>query len=339
MRSMAMGVVLAAALVVSGCSGDADNADGAPASTTGVPSDTTSAPAGTTTAPSTSAALDIELVEDVPYFDAEPGLNTPVLDVYIPSEDGLRPIVVTFHPDSAMHTKVSTGNLARAIAEEGAVVVNPTYGGPGTSGGRSAEVFRTSLDQATCAVWFAIEHAADYGGDVSDIRLVGFSGGANQAAAVAMYPSDDDRRCSAPAADFTVSEVVVFEGDFTLGAGWDNVIREEPSFYDEMTVWSHIADYAGGPIHVIVDSKTTVSIARVEEALDLRHPDGPIRDRWEALGVIEEDRATLVQANEMFHDLLLEAGKETTLTRIEAANHSLSPTAQAAIIDVLFDDT
>ena len=321
MRSTAMGVILAAALTMSGCSGDAENREDATASTTSAPADPTSAPADPTSAP------------------ADPTTAPPVLDVYIPGDDGLRPIVVTFHPDSARHTKESMSNLARQIAELGAVVVNPTYGGPGAGQGRSAEVFRTSLDQATCAVWFAIEHAVDYGGDVADIRVVGFSGGANQAAAVAMYPSDDGSRCSAPATAFSVSEAVVFEGDFMLGAGWNDVVRDEPSFYDEVTVWSHIADYAGGPIHVIVDSDTAVSIRGVEEFLDLRHPDGAIRDRLEALGVVEEDRATLVQSNELFHELLLEAGKETTLTWIEAADHSLSPTAQAAIVDVLFDDT
>ena len=269
-----------------------------------------------------------------------PGLNAPVLDVFGPADGGPWPIVVTFHPDSAFHTKSRTTNLARAIAEQGAVVINPTYGGRGTEGGHSADIVRTSVDQSTCAVWFAIENAADYGGDVSDIRLVGFSGGANQAAATAMYPSDDDSHCRAPATDFAVSQVVAFEGDFTLQSAFDPVLRDDPSFYDEVTVWSHIADYTGGPIHVLVDAKTTLAIpSGVEEYLDLRHPDGPIREKWEALGVIDEDRATLVQANTMFHDLLLEAGHETTLTTIEAAHHSLSETAQAAIIDLLFGDT
>ena len=241
---------------------------------------------------------------------------------------------------STRHPKSSTTNLARAIAAKGAVVINPTYGGRGTTGGRSADVVRTSRDQTTCAVWFAIENAVAYGGDVSDIRLVGFSGGANAAAAVAMYPSNDDSRCRAPASDFAVSEVVAFEGDLTLQPAFDPVLRDDPSFYDEMTVWSHIADYTGGPIHVLVDAESTIAVpSGVEEYLDLRHPDGPIREAWEALGVIDEDRATLVQANTMFHNLLLEAGHETTLTTIEAANHSITPTAQAAIIDLLFGDT
>lgn len=331
-RSKTLGAFVALAIAVSGCGSSADDESGSTA-------ETTSTTADTAASPPEPEVPEFALAQDVPYFDDAPGLSTPVLDVYAPAEDGLWPIVVTFHPDAAVHTKASTTGLARSIAEQGAVVINPTYGGPGTDVGRSAELFRTNVDQSTCSVWFAIENAAEFGGDVSDIRLVGFSGGANMAAAVAMYPSDDDSRCSSPATDFTVSEVVAFEGDFVLGAGWDDVVRDDPTFYEDMTVWSHIEGYTGGPIRVLVDSETTIAITGVEEFLDLRHPDGPVREAWEALGVIGEDRATLVQANTMFHDLLLEAGKETSLTTIEASNHSLSEAAQDAIIDLLFGDT
>lgn len=325
MSSKTMGVLLAMVIVVSGC-GDGDSTADAPP-----PSTSSTTAATTTTAPA------IRILEDVPYFDEAPGLSTPVLDVLAPTEDGPWPIVVTFHPDAARHYKSYMAGLADAFAARGAVVINPTYGGPGTEGGgRSAELFRTAIDESTCAVWFAIEHAAEYGGDVSDIRLAGFSGGANMAAAVAMHPSDDDRHCSAPATDFDVTGVVVFEGDFALGAGWSNVIRNDPTFYDEVTVWSHLAECPVGPIHVLVDSKTTVAISHVEEVLDLRHPDGPVREAWEALGVIEEDHATLVQSNTLFHDALVEAGCATTLTTIEAGNHSLTPTAEAAMVDLLF---
>lgn len=335
MGSRAMGAVFAAAIVVGGCGGG----DGSGDATADAPAPSTTTSAITETTPPSPSVVEIEHVEDLPYFDDAPGLSTPVLDVFTPGDDGSWPVVVTFHPDSAMNTKSATASLARAIAEQGAVVINPTYGGRGAEGPRSAEIARTAVDQSTCAVWFAMEYAGDYGGDVSDIRLVGFSGGANMAAAVAMNPSDDDRRCSVPATDIAVSEVVVFEGDLTLGSGWDGAIRDDPSFYEDITVWSHIDGYAGGPIHVLVDSKTTIGISQVEEALDLRHPDGPIRDAWEAMGVIDEDRATLVQANTLFHELLLEAGHDSTLTTIDSLSHHLSDAAQAAIIDLLFGAT
>jgi len=329
MRSTITCLLAVAALAMSACgSGDEATTTG----TSLVPQGTT----GPTDAATEPTESDTELVEDLMYFDDEPGLRPPLLDVVAPVEEGTWPVVVTFHPDSAVNSRSTMSRLALAIAAEGAVVFNPSYGHPVENAGRSADFFRTDVEQASCAVWYAIEHAAEYGGDPSDIRVVGFSGGAMMAAAVAMYPSDDDARCRAPASDFTVSEVVAFEGDFAMGSGWDDVVREDPSFYDEMTVWSHIPNYDGGPIHVLVDSETNLAITDVEEFLDLRHPDGAIRDAWEELGVVEENRATLVQSNEMFHTLLLEAGHETTLTTITALGHSLGLDAEAAIIELVF---
>jgi len=186
-------------------------------------------------------------------------------------------------------------------------------------------------------LWFAIENAAEYGGNPSDIRLVGFSGGANNAAAVALYPSTDDTRCQSTANSFKVSQVVAFEGDLTLSPQWDPVLIDDPSFYNEMTVWSHIYGYSGGQIDILVDDKTTIAITSgVRAYLDLRHPEGSIREAWDELGVIEEDYATLIQANEMFHSQLIAADKASSLTHIEAANHTISTTAEDAIIDLLF---
>jgi acetyl esterase/lipase len=169
MNSKTLGAFLSIAM--SSCGSSANDGESTTDSSGASTDSTTSATAETAVAPPDPDAPEIALAQDLPYFDAMPGLNTPVLDVFGPAGDGPWPIVVTFHPDSAFHTKSRTINLARAIAEQGAVVINPTYGGRGTEGGRSADVVRTSVDQSTCAVWFAIENAADYGGDVSDIRL------------------------------------------------------------------------------------------------------------------------------------------------------------------------
>lgn len=107
MSSKTLGAFLAIAIAASGCGNTADTA----------------------ATPSDPDAPEIALALDLPYFDEIPGLNTPVLDVFAPADDGPWPIVVTYHQDSFHRTKSFTTNLARAIAEQGAVVINPTYGG------------------------------------------------------------------------------------------------------------------------------------------------------------------------------------------------------------------
>jgi acetyl esterase/lipase len=115
--------------------------------------------------------IQVNKTSDLPYTSVE------LLDVYSPSTVGNWPIVVVFH--GAGDAKWTVGDLAAAIAEQGAVVFAPTLhtDKPGGSNKVSG-----GAEDAACAVRFARVHVSEFGGDNHRVIVVGTSLGGLMAA-------------------------------------------------------------------------------------------------------------------------------------------------------------
>lgn len=176
--SRLVSLLAVAALVAAACGGD-DDASGSATTTT-----TAAAPVTTTTTtaapPTTTLALpvEVEVTADLPYTSQQK------LDVYAPAEGSDWPVVVYLHggnrDDDADHRKLFEPHV-RAIAERGVVVYAPTWNGNGPAGGS---------EESICALAFAHDTAADYGGDPTRVIPAGVSAGGYSAVIHALVGDD-----------------------------------------------------------------------------------------------------------------------------------------------------
>ena len=166
------------------------------------------------------------------------------LDVYAPSEPGPWPVVVI--TPGAFQNKAAYAFLARAIAEEGAVVFN--------AGVSMAEPFPEATRQVACAVRFARATAADHGGDPGHVTLLGHSAGAALGMVVAMAGDDYARDCVVTDGSAQVDALVGYEGPFDWATTDYEQINLVPLKEEDPEAWRAIDPYAhiGGNPDLVV---------------------------------------------------------------------------------------
>jgi predicted esterase len=134
-----------------------------------------------------------EVASDVAYaMPLQPDVAEQRLDVYTP-EAAAGPVVVFLHGlDGNKEYLVSE---SQAIAEQGAVVftVNWPVRIADLAARENGKGFREMSEVLSCASRFARAKASDYGGDPSQVTLVGFSYGAAAGAWVALAGDNLDR--------------------------------------------------------------------------------------------------------------------------------------------------
>jgi dienelactone hydrolase len=164
-RLLGVGLVLAAVLMMLvSCAGQA--------TPTAVPP--TSAPTPTFIAPTPSHTVDV--TKDVEYVNlVPPDAPAQKLDVYAPSEPGPWPVLILNHAWYQSKDAVVYANLAKDLAGRGLVVFVPsrrsdtaTLAEGAKDNGRD---FREAQESWACAIRFAREHAAEYGGDPDKLTM------------------------------------------------------------------------------------------------------------------------------------------------------------------------
>ncbi|MFZ0492210.1 MAG: alpha/beta hydrolase [Acidimicrobiia bacterium] len=173
--------------------------------TTTVPTTTTTTtvpPTTTTTAPPTTTT--IAAARHVAFT------STLSLDVY----GSTGPTVVLFHGGGWISgTPDDIAPLARTIADSGTVVFNAPYRLLLDGGG-----FPMTFEDAACAVRFAAAHSAEYGGDPSQLVVVGYSAGAQIAALVALAADTFDGDCLVEMNDTLPTRMVGLAGPYDTDA-------------------------------------------------------------------------------------------------------------------------
>jgi acetyl esterase/lipase len=213
--------------------------------------------------------------------------STLSLDVY----GSTGPTVVLFHGGGWIAgTPDDIAPLARTIAESGAVVFNAPYRLMLDGGG-----FPMTFEDAACAVRFAAAQSVEYGGDPSQLVVVGYSAGAQIAALVALAADTFDGDCLVEMNDTLPTTLVGLAGPYDTDAlgplmipffGTDPEVDPEP--------WR-----LGNPLTYIGDN-----------------PDLVVR-----LFHGQEDLVVPPQFSEYFEQQLEDAGYDSRLTILPGVNH------------------
>lgn len=200
-RRRVLVLVAATPLLVVGCSSSEPDGESASAGSTGP----------------------VVVTSDVRFADASPDLapwSDPVLDVYAPQGARDLPLIVMFPPHSLTKGNTSTVQLAKSIAQRGAVVVVANWSQlddpPETLQNPAAftAIARAGQSLAGCAVAFATSRAADFGADQSRLVLVGELYGANTASMVALGTPEPYPGCKATTTGHSAIALVGVNGDW-----------------------------------------------------------------------------------------------------------------------------
>jgi acetyl esterase/lipase len=327
-RSLAVSF-LALSLIAAGCSSDSDGSTSESRSTTVAAETTTTAAAETTTtAAETTTTTDPGFVEatDVVYMTI--GGAELLMDVYTPAGEGPWPVVVAMHGlDSDGKDGADTVEVAEAAVVEGMVVFAPSWivWRPETPPVPvSLDGYQEWKSAVGCAVAFAQQNAADYGGDPDNTVIYGFSAGAGFALAVSMDSSGESiPGCDTDAAPEAVSGVVLGGGEYWLySQNFDGAFEDDTA--EMQAELATLIDPASWPADL--DAEFFLWVAEggtnprsIDDPADLsgwfapRDPDGSIERDLERLDQFEDGVVTNVDAGQLLELRLSEAGIDVTL--------------------------
>ena len=305
-------------LVLAGCGNDDTNTNtGAADETAEVEADEGSAQEEVTPPSTEATETTIDEVDDAPPPPEPEIIDLPVavqvnediaytsersLDVYAPTEGSGWPVVVYFHGGNPLPGWRKTGEATlRAIAEMGVVVYAPDWNSFGPSGGSQDSI---------CAVAYAEATAGDHGGDPEDLTLSGYSTGAFTAAIHGLVGDDPPLAVTDCAVDSGMSapDAVAVGGTPFFVTDWARAGRLP------MAEWSDL---------------TPEQLDGFDPYLALGRNAGLVL----ALAVGEDDTGgpaappagfPITEANVEYHEALLEAGYEVTLTMLPGG-HELDP--------------
>ncbi len=360
MRMLVVGAVLALPAVACGDDGGGDQAGGP-----------TSASITTTSLPT---PLGVEVTEDVRYHDDIDGYREPLLDVYAPTEGGPWPVVLMWHGGGGgTWDKGQLDLLATLVAEQGAVVMTPTFGVTEQENQLSVPAidppyWDVLAQQRACALGFVGERAGDYGGDPTDSIAFGSSGGGAMAARAVYDDNQLDEGCVVDAEPVVPHTLVLHEADLMLTPVWDSALATGQLDYEEVTVWDDLVRSDETDVYVLAgpmtdpDVRISVGDAFADEecgrtiepgtGIDLpddgecvwwglRDPDGSFRVDAERLGLFEDGWFHVGEEGLVLADRLEALGQDPTVTAVEGISHNLPPQEATllapALIDIIHD--
>lgn len=330
-RRFAIWALAAAAWLLSAC-GSSGAGTAEPATATLTPTPASASTAAATTAPPADERPFTE-TSDMVYMTID-GVEL-LMDVFTPAGDGPWPVVVSFHGLSNEGKDLrETIVVAEEAASRGMVVFTPTWiaGNPFPI---TSETFETWDDTVSCAVAFAQENAAGYGGDPANTVVDGFSAGAG---AALLFASQEPR--VAPAAGCETDALPAPVGGFVVGdveswlysQNFDGAFGAEPDAIQERLAaligpssWEHGADArffiwvadAGVPPRPIGD------ITDDTGWFSQRDPDGSIQADLESLGQLADGVVDTVDAGQLLNLRLSRAGIDATLDEYPGGHTTL----------------
>jgi acetyl esterase/lipase len=173
------------------------------------------------------------------------------LDVLAPVDGAGWPVVVVFHGGAwVAGNRHDIEPLAKAIAAQGAVVFNADYSTIPRGGG-----YPTSLQDAACAVAYAAENAAGFGGNPENLVVVGYSAGAHLGSIVALDPDRFADDCAGLAPPPTAFVGVAGPYDIRRIVGMALFFRAgpaaEPERWDAGDPFTYASMQITMPVHLI----------------------------------------------------------------------------------------
>jgi acetyl esterase/lipase len=245
------------------------------------------------------------------------------VDIYAPDGGGPWPVVVAFHGISSATRAAETNTVvAEAAAARGMVVFAPTWivGEPFPI---TIDSLRSMRSSGSCALAFAQQHAAEYGGDPARTVVYGFSAGTGPALLAAVAPSTGPiPGCGSGGTPAPVAGVVLGDGEyFWHSENFDDAFRDDPSATRaelarlvDPAGWRDDVD-AGFSLWAAADGTAPRSVGDPQDAagwLAVRDPDGSIRSDLRSLGLLDDGVVTDVDSGRLLAFRLSGAGLDVT---------------------------
>jgi acetyl esterase/lipase len=211
------------------------------------------------------------------------------LDVFSPLNQNDWPIVVILHGGGV--PKKSVRSLGIALAGQGAVVFTPEYQSYTPPPDQIPDQIRISLEDAACAVRFARAHGSEFGGDPSQIILVGHSAGGAFGAVISLAGDQFYGDCIVNNGSAIPNIFIGLDGAYDINR-YTPEERLKMAPPDEWNVWSPYtyidttSDLRNIPFYLFVGKETE-----------------------------------LLQDAQAFRDALINAGYSVTLTQFPGIDH------------------
>jgi len=320
-------VAMVAASCSSGATGTTTTADEAVTTTT-TSTVTTTVPVTTATVDQTTTTAsvsddEVTITKDIVYL--EMGGNEYLVDVYVPNGEGPWAVVVALHGGGVYKDDSFTTGVAEAAAEAGMLVFAPNWvvNWPPFSD-LDAEFIKSAMRPAVlCALAFAQQEAAGYGGDPDRTVVYGYSGGGTSGSDLVLDSSADlAEGCLTQTPP--VAPVGGVFGDaehFYHPAWWDGAFDEDAEAMQAITADSI------DPASWTADLSTrfriwAASAGSFPRTFDdpwdedgwfaLRDPDGTIRADLDELGELDDGIISYIDAGLLLATRLQQAGYDAT---------------------------
>jgi acetyl esterase/lipase len=254
------------------------------------------------------------------------------LDIFAPTSDGPWPVVVAFH-GLGTRSDNTTSTIAAEAAAQGMLVFTPTWidehAFPIT-----ADVLDLLRQEASCAVVFAQQRAAELGGDPSRTAVYGFSAGYGPAMWAVLAPTESPiPGCATDASPTQPNGVVAGDGEYflyteTFDGAFDIdpvAMQAQAAAFVDPAVWPSDLEArfflwtAGNG----TNPRTLGDVTDETGWLAQRDPTGSIRADLERLGQLEDGVITFVDAGRLMADRLASAGLEVTLDEYPGSHTTL----------------
>jgi hypothetical protein len=230
------------------------------------PTPTEVAPTSTSTFVQPTPSYTVEVTKDVEYVTLlQPDAPVQQLDVYAPTEPGPWPVVVVMHAWFQSKDTTAYSSIAEELAGRGVVVFVPQRRSPCSMLSECAEDngrdFREVHESWACAVRFARERAADYGGDPGWITVFGHDSSGLETA----FMGDDVQQaweefasnrggpppqteCVAVEASARVDAYIGYGGDYDF---YERLSESDPDLWELTSFFGLIGRNPSLPVHLV----------------------------------------------------------------------------------------
>ena len=334
--SQSTGRLLVGLTVVALLGGCATGSSSTPAPSAPAPASTPPAAVAT---PGPTITTGAPPTRNITYESTNPELTPDALDVYAPAKAGPWPVVVMF-PAGPRST---LSENARRVAELGFVVFNASWGhGPGMAAGLATyDGLRAVQSQAACAVEYAREHAAEYGGDPATMIVFGHSAGAHAAAMAAFARPAPTAGCLGGATLGPIDALVTWEGNWLLAINrpdWNGALAADPGIMDAATPWTHLAEHKDQKVVMLVSEDPNASLKiefpgviverevgdpwAADSWLAARDPSGDLRRQLQADGALADGTIGQADMQQLLYSILKAQGNPVTLDVLPDSSHA-----------------
>ena len=300
---------------------------------------TTSTIVEETTTTASAAAIEVTVVKDVVYLELNG--HEYLLDVYAPDGDGPWPVVIALHGAPVYKGHPTNTLVAEAAAEAGMLVFAPNWVAewPALSDMDAAFV-GGEPSVMPCALAFAQQEAATYGGNPNRTVVYGFSGGAAGGAQIVLGPTRDlTSGCKAQTPPMAPIGAVFGDAEYFLHASWWNGAFEKDLEEMQAIVAETVDPALWGPDLPERVRLWAAADGSYPEFIDdpwdedgwfaQRDPDGTIRQDLDELGELDDGIISYIDEGLLLATRLQRAGIDTTFDILPGSHRMTTSTPKS----------